>query len=127
MDGYLIKINSTDITGYLKAPNGYTVNRAKLWKDAGRNMSGDLRSTFLGIYPKISLDFKAGLSATEIATLVALLDNSQFTVEWFDAVAQSYESGTYYAGDFEYSMHRKKGTVIYDSFKCNVIPFSKMT
>lgn len=127
MNGYLVKLNTTDVTGFLKAPSGYEVHRAKLWTDAGRNMSGNLRSTFLGIFPKITLDVRAGLSNDELQPLINILDNTQITVEWWDVVTQGYKSGTFYAGDFTYSMHRKNGQEFYDTFKVSLISFNKMS
>ena len=124
MTGYTLKINTTDITGYLKSPGGYTTQRAKLWKDAGRNMTGNLLSTFLGIFPKIKLNVRAGLSDSEISTLTTLLDNASFTVQWWDSKSQSYKTGTFYAGDFDIPLHTKG---FYDTFQVSLISFNKLT
>ena len=48
-DGNLVKINGTIIPHIQQ----YKIGRAKLWKDADRNMAGDVRATLIGIFPKI--------------------------------------------------------------------------
>ena len=50
--GDLVKINGVRIPAIVN----YKVGRNKLWKDADRNMSGDVRATLIGIYPKIELN-----------------------------------------------------------------------
>lgn len=122
---YLVKIGGTDLTSYLKAPDGYKVVRNKLWTEAGRNLSGTLRATFIGIFPKIALTFRS-LTTTEMKAVVALLDASSFTVNWWDANSQTAKEMTCYAGDFDPSiMHLDKER--YEPFSVNLIPFSKMT
>lgn len=122
MTGYLLKINTIDLTPYISE---YKVERPKLVTDAGRNLKGDLRASFLGIYPKINLTFKA-LTESETSTVVGLLDNASFTVNWWDPGSQTYKSGTFYAGDFDSSLIIKNRG-IYAGFRVNLISFSKMT
>ena len=43
--GDLVKINGVRIPAIVN----YKVGRNKLWKDADRNMSGDVRATLIGI------------------------------------------------------------------------------
>lgn len=122
---FLVKIGDTDLTSYLRAPEGYKVQRAKLWSDAGRAMNGTLRATYIGLFPKILLNFR-NLSYTEMKTICGLLDDSSFTVTWWDAESQSTKSGTYYAGDFDVSiMNLSKSK--YEPFVVSLVPFSKLT
>ena len=117
----LIKINNTELTKVKK----YKVTRAKLWADAGRNMAGDMRATFIGIFPKISLEFVT-LTAEEVADLIGVLDAPSFSVTWFDAYSSSTKTADYYAGDYEYSLYRAD-TESYEGFTVDLIPFKKLT
>ena len=47
IDGDLLKINGQKVIG-LKA---YRIGSNLLWKDAERNMNGDVRASYLGEYP----------------------------------------------------------------------------
>jgi hypothetical protein len=78
-DGDLIKINGTVIPAIVN----YKVGRNKLWKDADRNMAGDVRAVLIGIFPKIELNI--GVTTQEqMGTLTELLDRDFFEVEYFD-------------------------------------------
>ena len=122
---YLVKINTVNITPYLKAPDGFQVEPNKLYDDAGRNMNGDLRATFIGIFPKLYLTFRPTTEA-EMTTLLALLNLSSFSVEYYNQATATYKTATYYAGDFKYS-YMGKAISMYDSFNVNLIPFSKQS
>ena len=117
----LIEINSTVLPKVKK----YVVQRSKLYTDAGRNLAGELKSTFIGIFPKIKLEF-APTTSTEMTLIAGLLDNPSFTVEWFDEVSGTVKTGTFYAGDFDVSL-LKKTDEIYNAFSVNIISFKKMT
>lgn len=119
---YILKINGTDLSSYLKT---YKVQRAKLYKDANRTMSGELKTTFIGIFPKILLEFR-NTTDDEHSIILGLLDNSSFTVSWWDSKTQAYKSGTYYAGDFESDLFNVD-TQRYNPFSVNLIPFKKLT
>lgn len=121
MNGYLIKINSLDLTPYLKK---YSVARPKLFADAGRNMRGNLKNTFLGVFPKITLEFRP-INETEADTILTVLEGSIFTVEWYDAVTRGYKTGDFYPGDYDYSI-LLKDRGIYDSFKVSLITYNAM-
>lgn len=117
---YLIKINSTEIYNIKR----YSVSLPKLNTDAGRNMKGNLKTTFLGIFPKIQVEFKP-LSEAQVAEIGALLNNPSFTLQWWNPVTQTYKTGTFYSGDTDFSLLMKeKG--IYDSFKVSLISYNAM-
>lgn len=122
MNGYLIKINNVDVTSYLKR---YNVSRPKLSTDSGRSLTGNLKFTHLGIFPKINLEFRP-MDESEVDTVVTILDSPTISVEWWDAVTRGYKTGDFYAGDFDYSM-LLKDRGIYDSFKVSLISINKMT
>jgi len=93
-----IKIDNVSMGQYLvEAKYGYH----KLWgKDSGRNLNGDITGTLLGIFPKITLEFKP-LTKTELETIVPLLDKPSQIVRYYDANKKTYVEMSTYAGDYE--------------------------
>ncbi len=118
-NGDLVKINGNVIPNIVN----YKIGRAKLWKDADRNMNGDVRATLIGIFPKIIM--KVGIcTQEEMANLTALLDSDYFNVEWFDVRIQETITTQYYASDYEIDLLSKsKG--LYQPFEVNLVPVSK--
>ena len=118
-NGDLVKINGNVIPNIVN----YKIGRAKLWKDADRNMNGDVRATLIGIFPKITM--KVGIcTQEEMANLTALLDSDYFNVEWFDVRIQETITTQYYASDYEIDLLIKsKG--LYQPFEVNLVPVSK--
>ena len=101
----------------------YKIGRAKLWKDSERNMSGDVRATLIGIFPKIQLQI-GYTTQKEMSVLTELLDQDFFTVEWFDVRIQDTISAKYYASDYDVELDNKsKGR--YKPFSVNLVPVSK--
>lgn len=118
---YLVKLNSTELTGILKS---YNVERNKLWSDADRNMNGDLKATFIGVFPKISIEFTY-LTESELKSVLAILEEPSFNVSWWDSELGSYSTGVFYAGDFKYGMFdATRG--MYEPFSVSLIPYSKL-
>ncbi len=117
---YLIKIDGSSLPK-LKA---FKIGRNKLWSDANRNMNGDLRASYIGMFPKIFLAF-APTTTTEMSTILTLLDQPDFDVSWWDEQSDKITTGTYYAGDFEIPMLRLD-TELYDAFEVNLIPFNSL-
>ena len=117
--GDLIKINGKVIP----AITNYKVGRNKLWKDADRNMAGDVRATLIGIFPKIELSI-GYITQEEMAQLCELLDQSFFNVEYFDVRVQGTTTAKYYAGDYAIEIFDKsKG--LYKPFTVSLVPVSK--
>jgi hypothetical protein len=117
--GDLIKINGKVIP----AITNYKVGRNKLWKDADRNMAGDVRATLIGIFPKIELSI-GYITQEEMAQLCELLDQSYFNVEYFDVRVQGTTTAKYYAGDYAIEIFDKsKG--LYKPFTVSLVPVSK--
>lgn len=118
-DGNLLKINNTVIPS-LKS---YKVGRNKLWKNADRNMNGDVRATLIGLFPKIELEI--GITTqSQMATITQLLDQAYFTVEYFDVRTQTTTTAQYYASDYSIDLlNKSKG--LYKAFTVNLIPVSK--
>lgn len=117
--GDLIKINGKVIP----AITNYKVGRNKLWKDADRNMAGDVRATLIGIFPKIELSI-GYITQEEMAQLCELLDQSYFNVEYFDVRVQGTTTAKYYVGDYAIEIFDKsKG--LYKPFTVSLVPVSK--
>lgn len=115
----LVKIDNVIIPNLVE----FKVGRNKLWKNADRNMNGDVRATLIGIFPKISL--KIGICNEEqISILTELLDQSYFEVEYFDVRAQETITASYYASDYEIEiLNKQKG--LYKPFNVQLVPVSK--
>ena len=117
--GDLIKINGQTIPHIVS----YKIGRAKLWKDSERNMSGDVRATLIGIFPKIQLEV-GYTTQTEMSQLTQILDKDFFTVTWFDVRIQETISTKYYASDYDVELDNKaKGR--YKPFSVSLVPVSK--
>lgn len=117
--GNLLKINNTVIP----CIKSYKIGRNKLWKDADRNMNGDVRAVLIGIFPKIELEIGV-TNQTQMANLTQLLDQAYFTVEFFDVRIQATTTASYYAGDYAVDMLDKRRG-LYKEFTVNLIPVSK--
>ena len=118
-DGNLVQIDGVTIPHIVT----YKIGRSKLWKDAERNMNGDVRATLIGIFPKITM--KVGYTTQEeMSKLTQLLDQAYFTVTWFDVRIQQTISTRYYAGDYDVELDNKsKGR--YKPFEVSLVPISK--
>lgn len=117
--GDLVKIDGKTIPHIVT----YKIGRAKLWKDSERNMSGDVRATLIGIFPKIQLEV-GYTTQEELSALTAILDKDFFSVEWFDVRTQSTTIAQYYASDYDVELDSKhKGR--YKPFSVNLVPVSK--
>lgn len=118
-DGNLIKINGTVIPAIVN----YKVGRNKLWKNADRNMAGDVRATLIGIFPKIELNIGV-TSQEQMANLTEILDADFFEVEYFDVRVQGTTTASYYAGDYATEIQDKyRG--LYKPFTVSLVPVSK--
>lgn len=102
----------------------YKIGRAKLWKDSERNMSGDVRATLIGIFPKIQLQI-GYTTEQEMSDLTKLLDKDFFNVKWFDVrTGKLTDDIKYYASDYDVELDSKyKGR--YKPFTVNLVPVSK--
>ena len=117
--GDLVKIDGVAIPHLVS----YKISRAKLWKDSERNMSGDVRATLIGIFPKIQMEV-GYTTQEEMSELTQLLDKDFFTVTWFDVRTQETISTDYYASDYDVELDNKsKGR--YKPFSVSLVPLSK--
>lgn len=117
--GDLVQIDGVTIPHIVS----YKVSRAKLWKDSDRNMSGDVRATLIGIFPKIQMEV-GYTTQEEMSQLTQILDKDFFTVTWFDVRIQETISTQYYASDYDVELDSKsKGR--YKPFSVSLVPVSK--
>lgn len=117
--GDLVKINGSVIP-YI---TNYKIGRSKLWKDSERNMSGDIRATLIGIFPKIQM--RVGVTTqAEMSALTQLLDQDYFNVEWFDVRIQTTVTAQYYASDYDVDL-LSKSRGLYNPFEVSLVPCKK--
>lgn len=115
----LLKINGTDISNICE----YTVEYNKLWKDADRNMLGEVRASLIGIFPKIKIKTTVQ-DLNNVMTLGSLLNAPYFTVQYYDIVSNSVKTAQYYASDYSTKLKRRKGSLI-DTIQVNLVPVAK--
>lgn len=73
----------------------------KLWgSDSGRNLAGVQSGTLIGIFPKITVQFRK-LTRNELETICRILDSSEQTVRYYDPNKRQYVEMQTYTGDYE--------------------------
>lgn len=115
----LLKINGTLIPK-LKS---YKVGRNKLYKEAERSMSGELKATLIGIFPKIEIEI-GYLTENEMQQVTRLLDKAFFNVEYYDQRTKATYTTKCYANDYQVEIYDKQ-KAIYKPFSVHLIPFSR--
>ncbi|MBR2586999.1 hypothetical protein IKE71_01335 [Candidatus Saccharibacteria bacterium] len=118
--GTLITIGGTALPGV----KSYSVQYNKLWKDAERNMAGNISASLIGVFPKIQIVFRDGLTENEVSTISTLLSAAYFSATYFDPKSKGTKTAQYYASDFELPL-LDKTRGLYKSFSVNLIPTSK--
>ena len=93
-----ITINNVSMGQYLvEAKYGYN----KLWgEDTGRNLNGDNSGTFIGVFPKLILQFRK-LTQSELETIIPILDSAYQEVTYYDPYKKANYTMTTYTGDYE--------------------------
>ena len=115
----LITINGVSLSK--SQVSEYKVTYNKLWKDADRNMNGDVSAAFIGIFP--SLDVTTGIiSVSKVQALSAALNAPYFSVTFWDTQAQANRTAQYYAADFETSL---LNGCTYGTINAQLVPVSK--
>lgn len=94
----------------------------KLWaNDSGRNLAGVMSGTLVGIFPKLTLQFKP-LTKEELEIVSPILDKESQTTSYYDPNKQAQTTMSTYTGDYE--VNNKNiitGSTKCDSFSCSVI------
>lgn len=91
-----LPISTSDIASYELTYN-------KLWKNANRDMNGDIVATLIGVYPNISLETKM-LKFSEAQAISAAVNQDYFSVTYWDTQTSSQKTATYYAADHKLSL-----------------------
>lgn len=120
ISGDLLKIGTTTVVGLKE----YKVQYAKLWKDAERNMAGNISASLIGVFTKITLKFRAGLTDQQIQSIAGMLNQDYFSATYFDPATQTTKTENFYASDFDISLISKT-LGIYDEFSVNLIATAK--
>lgn len=115
-----------DINGVTLSKNQiseYKVIYNKLWKDADRNMNGDVSAAFIGIFP--SIDVTTGIvPVAKVQSLSAALNTPYFSVTFWDTQSQANRTANYYAADFETTLIND---CMYGTVNAQLVPVSKRT
>lgn len=98
LDKDSIMINNVSMGQYIvEAKYGYN----KLWgEDSGRNLNGDMVATLVGIFPKITLQFRK-LTQSELEIITPILDSAIQSVTYYDPTKKANTTMTTYTGDYE--------------------------
>lgn len=119
IDNPLIVIGSLSLTEMVK----YDVNYSKLWKDADRNMNGDVSASFIGVFPNIEAE-TTPLTQDQVETLCGALDQPYFSMTFWDPSSGTQKTAQYYASDYKITLlNRISG--MYGTVEFSVIPVSK--
>lgn len=117
----LIIIGGLTLTELVK----YDMNYSKLWKDADRNMNGDISSTLIGIFPNIDAT-TVPLNQAQVETLCAALDQAYFSATFWDPSSGTQRTAQFYASDYKISLMNRV-TGMYGTVDFSIIPISRRT
>lgn len=119
IDNPLIIIGSLQLTELVK----YEMNYSKLWKDADRNMNGDVSASFIGVFPNIDAE-TTPLTQDQVESLCTALDQPYFSMTFWDPASGTQKTAQYYASDYKITLlSRISG--MYGTVEFSVIPVSK--
>ena len=117
----LLKINGTTVPGI----KSYKVGYNHLWKDADRNMSGSVRASLIGIFPKIEVDTREVLSRAEIQAIYSALESQPyFTVQFWDPASDQVKTANYYTADWTVEIE-SKNRGLYKGTKITLVPVDR--
>lgn len=101
----------------------YEMNYSKLWKDADRNMNGDVSAAFIGVFPNIDAE-TTPLTQDQVEALCGALDQSYFSMTFWDPASGTQKTASYYASDYKITLLNRI-TGMYGTVSFSVIPVSK--
>lgn len=117
--GTLLTVDGLALTDLKK----YEVQYNKLWKDADRNMSGDVRATLIGVFPKIAVQTNK-LSSSTVQSLCSKLDKAFFNVTYKDPSTGTNKTAKYYASDYSVTLE-DRATERFGEVEFSLVPLSK--
>ena len=106
----------------VEAKYGYN----KLWaSDSGRNLAGVMSGTLIGVFPKLTLQFRA-LTKEELEIIVPILDAPLQSVSYYDPNKKDLVLMDTYTGDYEIvNKHIVNGDAKNEGFSCSFISIRK--
>ena len=111
-------VNNVNLGQYILEAK-YSYN--KLWSsDSGRNLAGTQSGTLIGIFPKITVQFRK-LTQAELETLAPILDSARQTVKYYDPNKKAMTTMTTYTGDYELDNKGIIGHVKNEGFQISFI------
>lgn len=117
----LLKVNNTNVPGI----KTYTVEYNHLWKDAERNMSGSVRASLIGLFPKIICETREAIDRTEVqAIFTAVESNPYFSVTFWDPATDTTKTADYYVGDWAVELE-SKNRGLYKQTKITLVPVDR--
>lgn len=123
IDKNSIVINGVSMGQYLlEVKYGYH----KLWaSDSGRNLAGTQSGTLIGIFPKLTLQFRR-LKKEELEIISPILDTARQTTSYYDPNKKQQVQMLTYTGDYEITNKRIiRGDNKNEGFSCSVIAVRK--
>lgn len=97
----------------------------KLWSDGGRNLSGSMVANFIGVFPKLVLEFRK-LTKAELEVVIPILDRPYQNTTYYDPYKKANVTMRTYTGDYEVSNKSIiSGNTKNESFSCSFIAVSK--
>lgn len=92
---------------------------------SGRNLAGSMTATLIGIFPKLTLQFRK-LTKSELEIIAPILDSPRQTVTYYDPNKKTNVTMTTYTGDYEIT---NKGMISRgrknEGFSCSFIAVRK--
>ena len=124
IDKNSIIIDGVNMGQYItEAKYGYN----KLWaSDSGRNLSGTMIASLVGVFPKLVLEFRK-LTKSELEIVIPILDKPYQNTTYYDPNKKANVTMRTYTGDYEVSNKGIIGSegLKNESFSCSFIAVSK--
>lgn len=92
----IITINGLSLT--TSQISNYNLTYNKLWKNASRDMNGDITATLIGVYPNISITTSL-LEFSDAEAISLAINDDYFSVTYWDTQTSSHKTAQYYAAD----------------------------
>jgi len=122
---------ATEVTSTIITINGVTLSTsetesykltyAKLWKDADRNMNGDVSATLIGVFPNIDVT-TTKLSFAKAQSISAAINHAYFSVTFWDTQTGTQKTANFYAADHTVTLLNK---CTYAQVEIQLVPVSK--
>lgn len=115
----LVTINGVSLsTSELES---YKLSYSKLWKDSGRDMSGTLKSTLIGVFPNLDIT-TTKLDFAKAMQLSTVVNDDFFPVTYWDTQTSSLKTATFYAADHTLTLLNE---CVYGQVEIQLVPVSK--